>query len=113
MTDIPTSIELKNGITINFIDQTNRYYGDFHRVKIDVIAKFPVNTTQLPKDVHAIAEECHGHMTYTTSLEQMGVQSADLKNVSTALIDNFVKTVGLYLEKDNFVESLLRKKLRR
>lgn len=112
MADILMSIELKNGINVDFIDQSNRYYGDFHRVKIDVIVKLPVVAAQLPKDLQTGAAKCNGYATYTTSLEQMGVQSADLESVSTALIDNFVNTVGRYLEKDNFVESLLRKRFR-
>jgi len=112
MTDILTSIKLKNGIVVDFFDQTNRYYGDFHRVKIDIVASFPVDSTQLPSELQSLAAECGNTATHNSTLEQMGVQSADLERVRAALIDNFMITVGCYFEKDNFVESLLRKKLR-
>ena len=111
MTDCLTSVLLGNGIIVNFIDRSNRYYGDFHRVKIDIIAKFPVNVEQLPEELHALAAASGGMATYERSLEKMGVPSADLENVAKTLIDNFIGTVGCYLEKETFVESLLYKKL--
>jgi len=111
MTKVLTSIELKNGIMIDFFDHSNRYYGDFHRVNIEAIASFPVDAAQLPNDLQDIALECGNSTTYTASLEKMGVKTADVERVSGELIDNFVCTVGRYLEKDNFIESLLRKKV--
>ena len=111
MTDFITSVELKNGIVVDFLDRSNRYFGDFHRVKIDVIARIPVDAVQMPQELQALAEECAGEMTYERSLEQMGVKGADIDAVTSSLIDNFIKTVGSYLEKENFAESLLRKQL--
>ncbi len=111
MSDLVTSVKLKNGVVVDFIDRSNRYYGDFHRVKIDVVAKFPVDREQLPEELHEIAACCDGEATYQRSLEQMGVKTAEVEAVGQALIDNFIETVGRYLEKENFVESLLRKQL--
>ena len=111
MADLITSVKLKNGIVVDFMDRSNRYYGDFHRVKIDVVAKVPVDAVRMPQELRALAEECAGETTYERSLEQMGVKSADIEAVTRALIDNFIKTVGSYLEKENFAESLLRRQL--
>ncbi len=111
MTDVIFSKKLKNGIVVDFVDRSNRYYGDFHRVKIDVVAKFPVDTTLLPEELQEIATGCNGEATYQRSLEQMGVKTAEVGTVTQALIDNFIATVGSYLEKENFVELLLRKQL--
>ena len=111
MTNLIASVELKNGIVVEFLDQSNRYYGDFHRVKIDAIAKIPVSTAQMPEELQSLAESCEGEITYERSLEKMGVKSADIESVTRSLIDNFVETVGSYLEKEHFAESLLRKQL--
>jgi len=112
MADLITTVELKNGIVVEFYDRSNRYYGDFHRVKIDVVAKLPVDATQVPDELYALAGVSEGEVTYERSLEQMGVKGADIEKVTVSLIDNFIKTAGCYLVKDNFVESLLRKQLR-
>lgn len=107
-----TSIKLKNGIVVDFVDRSNRYYGDFHRVKIDVVAKFPVDKSHLPEELHEIADCCGGEATFQRSLEQMGVKTAEVEAVAQALVANFIDTAGSYFEKRNFVESLLRKQLR-
>lgn len=111
MANLITTVELKNGIVVDFLDSSNRYYGDFHRVKIDAIAKIPISAAQMPEELQSLAESCEGETTYEHSLEQMGVKSADIESVTRSLIDNFVETVGSYLEKEHFAESLLRKQL--
>ncbi len=111
MIKLANSVQLENGAVINFSNRSNRYYGDFHRVRIDVVVTFPLALTRLPDELREIAEGCGDHITYEHQLEQMGVKSAELENVAERLIENFLKTVRSYLEKDNFVEALLRQKL--
>ncbi len=113
MTEPLTSVELKHGIVVDFFDRSNRYFGDFYRVKIDVVARLPISDVQLPDELLTIAQGCAGVAIYEHSLEQMGVTTAERAAVTQALIDNFIATVGSYLEKDNFVESLLRRQLKR
>ncbi|MDX2495240.1 MAG: hypothetical protein QNK27_09795 [Desulfuromusa sp.] len=103
---------LGNGVAIEFFDQSNRYYGDFYRVKINAVATIPLIKKALPKDLHDFVATCPNYVTYTKSLERMGVVSSDVQKVTNSLVDDFIESVGRYLEKGNFAESLLRKNMR-
>ena len=101
--------ELNNGVVVEFFDQTNRYFGDFNRVKINVIAKIPLFVSSLPEDLQEVAATYPGFIVYEKSLEQMGVATSQVQTVIDSLVANFIKSVGPYLEKRNFAENLLRK----
>jgi len=102
---------LGNGVAVEFFDQSNRYYGDFHRVKINAVAKIPLIKTALPEDLYDFAATCPDYVTYEKSLERMGVMSGDVQKVINSLVDDFIESVGGYLKKDNFAANLLRKNM--
>lgn len=104
------SIVLDNGVKVDFLSQGNRYFGDFHRVKIVAIATIPLFVEFLPANLQQIAAGCSGSIKYEKTLERMGVATARIETVTQSLIDDFVLTVGCYLVKKNFAEGLLRKK---
>ena len=103
--------ELKNGVVIEFFDQTNRYFGDFNRVKISVIATIPILASSLPADLQKVAATYPGFIVYEKSLEQMGVVTSQVKTVTESLVTSFITSVGSYLERQSFAENLLRKDL--
>ena len=103
--------ELKNGVVVEFFEQSNRYFGDFNRVKINAIATIPFGVDSLPKDLRKFAVTYPGCVTYEKSLEQMGVETSQVITVTKFLVDSFIQSVGSYLEKKNFAENLLRKRL--
>ncbi len=103
--------KLKNNIVVEFFDHTNRYYGDFHRVKISVVATIPFSMEAIPADLRQLAATYAGSVSYEKDIEQMGVATEKVASVSDSLIDNFISTVGSYLEKENFVAGLLRKEM--
>ncbi len=96
------SIALENGLVIRFYDQSNRYFGDFHRVCIEV-------SITLPQDLKMSAGLSRETGCFERTLEKMGVPSADLETVRNALIDAFLTTSRAYLERPDFPEQLLRK----
>ncbi|MCD6581200.1 MAG: hypothetical protein J7K90_05310 [Desulfuromusa sp.] len=103
--------ELKNGVIVEFFDQSNRYFGDYHRVQINVIAMIPVFVDSLPEDLQKIAATYPDYIKYEKSLEQMGVATSEVQSVTELLIGNFVKSAAPYLEKKSFAENLLRKQM--
>lgn len=105
------SIELSSRITVDFFDHSNRYYGDFHRVKITASTKIPFDIDSIPADLQPLAQKNNGSISYTKDMEQMGVPSAKVDTVKESLISNFMVTVGSYLQKDNFATGLLRQKM--
>ncbi|MEA3466300.1 MAG: hypothetical protein U9R29_09915 [Thermodesulfobacteriota bacterium] len=100
MTDVLVSEHLANGVQIDFVDKTNRYYGDYHRVCIDVELRFAV-------DNHAVAHKFQ-------TLERMGVSGDDVTVVQTKLIDSFRCGTMPYMERpvfpDKFMQSLVKRK---
>lgn len=98
---------LLNGLQLEFFDQSNRYFGDYHRVKIVIrcqVALRPEWLTAAPEpleldQLRALLGDC---VTFERSLEQMGVASAQLETVKNNLIDGFLKTTAGYLGSEGF-----------
>lgn len=103
--------ELKNGVVVEFFDQSNRYFGDYNRVKINALATIPFNINSLPGDLQIFAATHPDCVVYEKSMEQMGVESRKVQAVTESLMDSFIKSVASYLEKKNFAENLLRKSM--
>ncbi|MCK4691198.1 MAG: hypothetical protein KAT20_05300 [Desulfuromonadales bacterium] len=101
MTDLLKSVTLEGGLVVNFYDQSNRYFGDFHRICIKVVAELVL--------LHA-TDEPEPPLVYERTLERMGVTTAALETEKSALIDSFLSVSRTYLENPNFPEQLLRKK---
>ena len=103
--------ELNNGVVVEFFDQGNRYFGDYHRVKINAVVTIPFDLASLPDDLQKFAATYSDCVKLNKTLEQMGVATSKVEAVTESLIDNFIKTVGGYLEKENFAVCLLRKSM--
>jgi len=100
--DIFASVVLMNGLTISFQDQTNRYFGDFHRVCIQV-------RIMLPKDYELPAGISREKAYLEKKLEKMGVASGRVEAQQALLIESFLTTSQEYLERDDFPQQLLAK----
>lgn len=94
MSELLSSEQLANGVQINFNDVTNRYYGDYHRVCIEVELRF------------ASEEFAQGHKFQT--LERMGVSSADVKSVQEQLLNSFRQGTMTYMASENFEKKFLK-----
>jgi len=78
---------LANGVVVEFVDLSNRYFGDYHRVCIAVQIHVP-----LPVD-------CRQSIKH---LERMGVAGADVATVRDRLIDDYWRHAGPYLARPDF-----------
>jgi hypothetical protein len=102
MTEELDSLVLANGLKLHFVDQSNRYFGDFHRICIKVQIALP-DTFELPSGLTretAFLEK---------TLEKMGVTTDVLDEQRKALIDSFLAASRSYLEKNDFPKHLLLK----
>ena len=93
-------LPLENGGRLQFIDLSNRYFGDFHKVIVKIIGDLPVD------------EDCGGiakFIRYETDLTQMAVSSAEMATVRSRLVDSFIATSVPYLIKKGFGLQLQRK----
>ncbi len=109
---------LANGLQITFVDKSNRYFGDYHRVC--VVATLLCNLNDLPaasfdeeafrcQAIEALGEQ----LSVTKRLERMGVASADVEEVRVALIDNFLRHTSLYLSRPDYLLSLVNAALKK
>lgn len=108
---------LNNGLRIIFDDESNRYFGDYHRICI--VASICCDLKKLSgnesdSELIARARQKFGDtLTVTKRFEKMGVASADVDQVRTSLIDDFLKHASSYLARSEYPLSMVRAELNR
>lgn len=86
---------LPNGLFISIYDCTKPYFGDFYRVKIEIICSKDAQTsTHRPTAL------------YSRTLEKMGVASNDVENVKQKLVDDFNANSLPYLSLKEFPQKM-------
>ena len=109
---------LSNGLQILFVDESNRYFGDYHRVC--VVATLICNLNDLPaassdeeafrcQAIEALGEQ----LSVTKRLGRMGVASAEVEGVRAALIDDFLRHASVYLSRPGYMRSLVNAELKK
>lgn len=101
-------IDLANGLQVEFFDRSNRYFGDYHRIQVEVRLRF-----ELPVQVGPDAEfwqrvrMAHGHhLEVRRVLERMAVPTADTDRVRERLVTDFLAHNRPYLERPTCLKSL-------
>ena len=109
---------LGNGLRLQFTDESNRYFGDYHRVC--VVATITCDLQTLPKNtpeedefrqqaIEALGEQ----WSVVKRFERMGVSSADVEDVRTTLIEDFLKHTSQYLSRPGYMRSLVSAELKK
>jgi hypothetical protein len=108
MEQILRTDHLANGVRIDFIDGSNRYFGDYHRLRIEVRCRIAV-TPQLfvaTEDPCAEADRVRSRLGdeifWIRYLERMGISTGDLETVRNEMIESFVKSSFSYLQSPQF-----------
>ncbi len=104
MTEVWKQSELERGIGLVVRDETNRYFGDYHRVRLVVTITWP-----LPETI--AAEQTEKTVDLVKVLEQMAVAGQDVARVRDELFDAFMCHARQYLLTDGFAERLWQKRL--
>jgi hypothetical protein len=111
-------VSLANGLQIVFTDESNRYFGDYHRVC--VVATIDCNLRDLPVS-SAIDEalRCRAvaafgeHFSVIKRFERMGVPSSEVELVRTTLIDDYLRHAAKYLSRPDYLCSLVNAELKK
>lgn len=103
------SLMLDNGLTVQFTDQSRRYFGNFYHVRITVRCSFPLTPGLAGDgvDFDRLFTLLGGEVEHVRTLEQMGVCGDDLEPVRQRLRDNFMETSAPYLASPSFPRQLL------
>jgi len=86
-------LNLASGARLEFIDRTNRYFGDYHRVLIDV-------------ELILEPEGSKPRIRYQKPLKRMGVASEDVGPEQETLIERFLQTAQPYMERPEYLVAL-------
>ena len=102
---------LDNGLKISFRDESNRYFGDYHRVC--VIATIRYTLDQLADDsLRLRATAVYGEqIKLEKRLERMGVPSAEVEQTRNALVDDFMRHASTYLSRPDYPRLLIAAEL--
>jgi hypothetical protein len=116
MTALLREESLANGLKITFTDESNRYFGDYHRVC--VVATIRCELHELPAaDPEEVALRRQGcemigdNLTIIRRFERMGVPSAAVAEVRRRLVDDFMHNTYAYISRSDYPYSLLKAKL--
>lgn len=104
---------LANGLRIEVFDETNRYFGDYHRVCLQVVISCDVATAaaaggadpQFWADFKAARGD---GIRVEKSLLRMGVAGAEVERTVNALLDDFLRAADDYMAHPDYPRCLAR-----
>ena len=104
---------LVNGLHLRFYDQSNRYFGDYHRVRIVVEIELALNNELLDdQELLAAGRKRFGAtLTISKVLERMGVPGARVESLRAELVASYQTEVQSYLSRPEVPLRLLRAEL--
>jgi len=85
---------LDNGVELEFFDLSNRYFGDYHRVCVEVHLRVPCPDREEP-------------LVRVRTLERMGVAGADVVMTRNALVEAYWHNAGRYLAHADYPARLI------
>jgi hypothetical protein len=111
-----TTHKLENGLEISFHDQGNRYFGDYHQVKIIISCRVALNNDLLSShlsadDLQKAIKIFGDHVEYKRVIKQMGVAGADVEQVKTSMVQNFVENAANYMQSADFASRFVARRL--
>ncbi|NJC86936.1 MAG: hypothetical protein FIB02_00130 [Desulfuromonas sp.] len=75
---------LDNGVVLEFFDRSNRYFGDYHRVCVEVRLYVSIPDRAEPPDK-------------VFTLERMGVAGAEVETTRNHLVEDYWRNAARYL----------------
>lgn len=104
---------LTNGLYLRFFDQTNRYFGDYHRLRIVVEIELNLSNELLtdPELLAAAKKRFGASLTTSKVLERMGVPGSRVDALRAELVASYQTEVQSYLSRPEVPLRLLRAEL--
>jgi len=109
---------LANGLELFLVDQSNRYFGDYHRIHLTLYCDIPVTADWLcdaadpSGEANQLTKLLGGTVRFEKVLERMGVPGAEVASTRQQLLDDFLATARTYLDAPDFPARLLRQRAR-
>ena len=109
MENITRELTLANGLVMFFSSQSQRYFGDYYRVKLVIRATIPV-LPEYFEEPGAFDQACAllgTEVKYRRELERMGIPSTEIDRTVTRLIDDFILNSGSYFSARDFPRKMV------
>ena len=108
-------IILPNALHLVCREDSRRYFGDYHLVRILMSVSVPLEPCFFDDedDCRAARKLLPDPVVYHRVAERMGVSSADVEAVRTALVDDLLRHAGGYLGSAQFPRKFIRSELAR
>ncbi|MDT8441317.1 MAG: hypothetical protein RQ723_06620 [Desulfuromonadales bacterium] len=106
---------LANGLEIVFTDASNRYFGDYHRLRIEVTLQLTLPEDDPDGDGFWLAARrlLGTRFRQVRTLERMGVPSAEVTATRQQLIDSYLQSTAAYLARPEALRALIAGELDR
>ena len=109
---------LDNGLQILFVDQSNRYFGDYHRVCIQITLVYALDALPVANsDDEAFRDSAIANfgkeLKIIKRLERMGVPTAAVEGVRQSMIEAFMENASPYLDRPEYPRSLVAAELKK
>ena len=108
---------LENGVVVEFFDRSNRYFGDYHRICIDVSCRIPLSveifgTAGDAQDKYRNARSALGEeAVYRRTLDRMGVAGAEVEETRQKMLDEFCRANIPYMSSPEFPARFVAKEM--
>lgn len=104
---------LANGLKVLFHDGSRRYFGDYHRAKVEITCRVPILEEYFPgkEEMEDALKVLGDAVVFRRSVERMGVSSAKLKSVLDSIMDNFCEHSLHYISSPAFPRKMVHMEL--
>ncbi len=97
---------------LEFFDRSNRYFGAYWRICLEVRCRVPLSAAGLPDAEATRARQLLGEtVDFVRRLERMGVAEENVEAVRQELVASFLQTTRAYLESAVFPGRLVAGRL--
>ena len=112
-----TAKSFGNGLKVEFRDLSNRYFGDYYRVFIEVTIHIDIaSQAKVDSSYESFWQKAKfaigDHLKITKSLERMAVASCDVEQVRQTLTDDFLATNGRYYGSLKYLRTLVENQMK-
>ncbi len=107
------TVKLPNALIVEFRDQSNRYFGDYWRVTVEVCCRIPVVAAFADDDPERERARAllGDEVVYRRTLEKMGVAGDEVEAVRSALVESFLGSTSSYFSDPSFAPRFVRRQL--
>ena len=115
MKNVIREIPLANGLTVQFVDATRRYFGDYHQVRVEISCEVPLSELLFddPEACAAALTLLGAKVCYLKKIEHQGVPTLGTADAVQNVIQQFIDHSLSYFSSPGFPRRFVQSELNR